>query len=196
MSLSVGHAISVLLFFQVISGVVPVTDSSSQRCQGKPRKVWEAKAFLSDTRQPEMRPFLFWYVSTLANLDCPKCLYSFSDDLPESLGQSTVQECKKSTSGWSASLKNVTRQPEVEPKKRHFLFIGWLLVLRRLSRCLAARLVRLIPCTVLSIYEEKKEFSQLSFDIVFCLHLNHGSNQILRVQNILGSVKNSVSLNH
>ena len=54
MSLSVGHAISVLLFFQVISGVVPVTDSSSQRCPGKLRKVWEAKAFLGDTRQPEI----------------------------------------------------------------------------------------------------------------------------------------------
>ena len=34
-----------------------------------------------------------------------ECLYSFGDDLPESLGKTTAQECKKSTYGWRASLK-------------------------------------------------------------------------------------------
>ena len=36
-----------------------------------------------------------------------KCLNSYRDDLPKNLFKITAQECKMSTSGWRASLKNV-----------------------------------------------------------------------------------------
>ena len=36
-----------------------------------------------------------------------KSLYYYRDGLPKSLFKITAQECKKSTSGWHASLKNV-----------------------------------------------------------------------------------------
>ena len=36
-----------------------------------------------------------------------KCLRSYRHDLPENFGKTTAQECKKSTSGWCASLENV-----------------------------------------------------------------------------------------
>ena len=36
-----------------------------------------------------------------------KCLYSYRDDLPKNFFKIAAQECKKSTSGWRASLKNV-----------------------------------------------------------------------------------------
>ena len=36
-----------------------------------------------------------------------KCLYSYTDDLPENLTKTTAKEFKKSTSGLRASLKNV-----------------------------------------------------------------------------------------
>ena len=36
-----------------------------------------------------------------------KFLYCYKDDSPENLGITAVQEGKKSTSGWRASLKNV-----------------------------------------------------------------------------------------
>ena len=35
-----------------------------------------------------------------------RCLYSYRDDFPETLGKTTAPECKKST--WSSSLKNRT----------------------------------------------------------------------------------------
>ena len=36
-----------------------------------------------------------------------KCLYSYKDNLPKNLFKVTAQVCKKSASGWRASLKNV-----------------------------------------------------------------------------------------
>ena len=36
-----------------------------------------------------------------------KCLYPYKDDSPENLGVTAVQESKKSTPSWHASLKNV-----------------------------------------------------------------------------------------
>ena len=36
-----------------------------------------------------------------------KCLYSQREDLPENLDINIAQECKRSTSGWRVSLKNV-----------------------------------------------------------------------------------------
>ena len=50
-----------------------------------------------------------------------KFLRPYNDDLPENLDKNTAQECKKSTSGLRASLKNafapwaLARQPEVIP---------------------------------------------------------------------------------
>ena len=44
------------------------------------------------------------YTLTLPNLYC-------KDDLSQDLDQSIAQECKKSTSGWRASLINVFTQP-------------------------------------------------------------------------------------
>ena len=53
-----------------------------------------AKAFLSNTRQPEVR--------ILKTLTLPKfvslSVYSYRDDLPENASKTTFQECKKSAS--------------------------------------------------------------------------------------------------
>ena len=65
-----------------------------------------ATTFLSDARQPEVNLFSF-------NMPCrfqiciPKSLFSYRDDLPKNLFKIIAQECKKSTSGWRASLKMV-----------------------------------------------------------------------------------------
>ena len=34
------------------------------------------------------------------------CVDAYTDDVPENFGKTTALECKTSTSGWRASLKN------------------------------------------------------------------------------------------
>ena len=62
-------------------------------------------AFLIDACQPEVRTYPFnmpWrYKVCIAYF-----FYTSRDDLTENLSKVTAQECKKFTSGWSASLKN------------------------------------------------------------------------------------------
>ena len=41
-----------------------------------------------------------------------KCFYSYRDDLPKKLLKITAEECKKSTTGWLSSLKNVVIDKE------------------------------------------------------------------------------------
>ena len=46
-----------------------------------------------------------------------ECLYSYRDDLPADLGQTTAQECRESTSGWHALLKDsLLTLPNASPR--------------------------------------------------------------------------------
>ena len=61
--------------------------------------------------------------SVLICLDAAKfgllSIFTKRDDLPESLGKTTAQECKKSTYGWLASLKNVVIMLNCNPLLKH-----------------------------------------------------------------------------
>ena len=46
-----------------------------------------------------------------------ECLYSYRDVLPADLGQTTAQECRESTSGWHALLKDsLLTLPNASPR--------------------------------------------------------------------------------
>ena len=60
----------------------------------------------SDARQPEVNLFSF-NMPFRVQICIAKSLFSYRDDLPKNLFKIIAQECKKSTSGWRASLKMV-----------------------------------------------------------------------------------------
>ena len=63
-------------------------------CRKRHSKSLISEMFLSDTRQLEEGPFPF-YNALAPPFVIAKCLYSYRDDLPENLGETTSQECKR-----------------------------------------------------------------------------------------------------
>ena len=51
---------------------------------------------------PEVSTFSLSYALACYQICIVKCLYSYTDDLPEIVFKTTAQECKMSTSGWRA----------------------------------------------------------------------------------------------